>query len=286
MILSGTYLDRIVADVVDRVRERKMRRPQTTLESLPTPPGRASFAAAMRLPGISLIAEVKRASPSKGPIRLDLDVARTVAAYEKAGARAVSVLTEEDHFRGGMVDLEAAVAATALPVLRKDFVVDEYQIEEARAAGASAVLLIAALLPEPRLSELAAYAGAAGLDVLLEVHDRDELERALRQPDAIIGINNRDLRTFEVSLATTEVLAGWVPPDRLLVSESGIRRVADVERLRTWGVDGMLVGESLLRGDDVEVAVRELVGAASAGSGRSTRTDERSGREARKTGAI
>lgn len=264
-VVSGTYLDRIVADVVGRVRERKERRPQRLLESLPTPPGRPSFAEAMRLPGISLIAEVKRASPSKGPIRPELEVGHIVAAYERAGARAVSVLTEEDHFRGSLADLEAASVATSLPLLRKDFVVDEYQIEEARVAGASAVLLIAALLPDSRLSELAAYAAAAGLDVLLEVHDQAELQRALRQPGAIIGINNRDLRTFEVSLTTTEMLAGQVPRDRILVSESGIAGAADVERLRACGAAGMLVGESLLRRDDVEAAVRGLVGPAAAG---------------------
>lgn len=258
--MSGTYLDRIVVDVVRRLDERQSRRPLSHLCALPAPSARPSFAEAIKAPGMSLIAEVKRASPSKGPIRPDLEVAAVVAAYERAGARAVSVLTEQDHFHGGLADLEAAVAATSLPVLRKDFIVDEYQIEEARVAGASAVLLIAALLPDPRLGELVDSAARAGLDVLLEVHDSAELQRALMHPGVVIGINNRDLRTFEVRLDTTVDLARSVPPTRLLVSESGIGGRADVERLAAHGIDGVLVGESILRQDDVDQAVRGLIG--------------------------
>ncbi len=208
---------------------------------------------------MSLIAEVKRASPSKGPIRPGLEVGPLVRAYEAAGARAVSVLTEEDHFLGGPDDLRAAAAATQLPLLRKDFIVDAYQIHEARAWGADAVLLIAALLSDEELHRFAGLAVELGLDVLLEVHDRPEMIRALSLEMVIIGINNRDLRTFTVSLGVTLDLAGLVPPERLLVSESGIWTHADIVRLAACGVSGVLVGESLLRSPDVGVAVEELM---------------------------
>ncbi len=256
---TGTYLDRIVPSVIGRLEARKLALPLSTLEGLPRPASRASFVEAIRAPGMSLIAEIKRASPSKGPIRPLLDVSDIVGAYERGGARAISVLTEEDHFRGGLDDLQRAVSTGSLPVLRKDFVVDEYQIYEADVFGASAVLLIAGLLPDRRLEILASLAASLGLDVLLEVHDRDELGRALAVETAIIGVNNRDLRTFEVSLETTVRLASLVPPGRLLVGESGIATRADVERLEAYGVDGVLVGESLLRKPDVETAARELL---------------------------
>jgi indole-3-glycerol phosphate synthase len=256
---APTYLDRIVPAVLRRLEERKQNVPQEILESLPVPSGRASFAEAIRAPGVSLIAEVKRASPSKGPIRPGLDAGLLARAYEAAGARAISVLTEQDHFRGSLDDLRAAVDATGLPVLRKDFILDQYQIHEARACGASAVLLIAALLPDGELQRLAGLAADLGLDVLLEVHDRMELARALALDGVVIGVNNRDLRTFAVSLDTTVELAGLVPPERLLVGESGIWTRADVERLAASGVDGVLVGESLLRNPDIETAVGELI---------------------------
>ena len=264
---TGTYLDRIVPSVLQRLEARKRARPLSILEGLPGPTGRPSFAEAMREPGISLIAEVKRASPSKGPIRPSLDVGEIVGAYDRGGARALSVLTEQDHFRGSLDDLEQAVSASKLPVLRKDFIVDEYQIHEARVFGASAVLLIAGLLSDERLAGLAALADTLGLDVLFEVHDREELQRALPVETAIIGVNNRDLRTFEVSLGTTVELARLVPPGRLLVGESGISTRADVERLEACGVDGMLVGEGLLSARDVEWATRALLGSRRAALG-------------------
>jgi indole-3-glycerol phosphate synthase len=260
---TGMYLDRILPSVLHRLEARKRQVPPERLEALPTPL-RPSFVAALRAPGISLIAEVKRASPSKGPIRPELEVGPLVQAYEAAGARAISVLTEQDHFLGSPEDLRAAVAVTGLPVLRKDFILDGYQIHEARAWGASAVLLIAALLSDAALDRLTGLALDLGLDVLLEVHDRQEMTRTLRLKGAaperlVIGVNNRDLRTFAVSLETTMDLAGLVPPDRLLVSESGIWTHADVERLAARGVDGLLVGESLLREPDVGAAVRGLM---------------------------
>jgi indole-3-glycerol phosphate synthase len=256
---APTYLDRIVPAVLRRLDERKRRLPSAELKALTGPGPRPSFAAAVGAPGVSLIAEVKRASPSKGLIRPGLEVGPTVRAYEEAGARAVSVLTEEDHFHGSLDDLRAAAAGTGLPLLRKDFIVDTYQVQEARVFGASAVLLIASLLDDAELRSLAGLALDLGLDVLLEVHDELELARALAVDGAIIGVNNRDLRTFAVSLDTTVRLAGLVPPGRLLVGESGIRSHDDVARLASCGVDGVLVGESILRGAEVGAGVRALM---------------------------
>jgi len=266
------YLERIVPAVRRRLDERRA----LTSLTQPTVSGRSqsrrSLAQALSKPGISLIAEVKRASPSKGPIRPDLQVVELVRAYEAAGARAVSVLTEQDFFGGSLEDLRLAVASTGLPVLRKDFIFDEYQVYEAEAYGASAILLIAALLDDACLGRLAESAAARGLDVLLEVHDAAELERALAVEGAIIGVNNRDLRTFEVSLETTVGLAAAIPKGRLLVSESGIRDRHDVERLAGSGVDAVLVGESLLVTEDAGEAVRGLIGNAPAVAPRSKET--------------
>lgn len=259
MSATVTYLDRIMPAVRERLDERRGRLPLAELQALEAPSARPSFTSAISVPGVSLIAEVKRASPSKGPIRPDLEVRALVQAYEQAGARAVSVLTEQDHFLGSPDDLWAAVAATTLPVLRKDFIVDAYQVHEARVGGASAVLLIAALLDDGELRDLSGLAVRLDLDVLLEVHDEAELARALAVDCAIIGVNNRDLRTFAVSLETTERLTGLVPSGRLLVSESGIRDHADVVKLASLGVDGVLVGESLLREPDVGAAARALM---------------------------
>ena len=253
------YLDRIVPSVLGRLEERKRRVPLSQLEALVGPGVRSSFVHAIRAPGVSLVAEVKRASPSKGLIRPELEAGELAKTYEEAGAQAVSVLTEEEHFLGSPDDLRAAAAATRLPILRKDFILDEYQLYEAGAWGASAVLLIAALLPDQTLRRFARLAGDLGLDVLLEVHDRSEMVRALSVEGAIIGVNNRDLRTFAVELQTTFELADLVPADRLLVSESGIRTHADVVQLAACGVNGVLVGESLLRNPDVGIAVARLM---------------------------
>ena len=256
----GDYLERILPRVTSRLEERRAQRSLEALASMNATEARPSFAEAIGAEGVSVIAEVKRASPSKGPIRPDLEVGPLVADYEAAGAQAVSVLTEEDFFLGSLDDLGQAAASTSLPLLRKDFIVDEYQLREAKVYGASAVLLIAALLDDESLGLLAATAEELGLDVLLEVHDAAEMKRALAVDKAVIGINNRDLRTFEVSLETTERLAGLVPAGRLLVSESGIRTRADVERVARAGVDAVLVGESLLRGENPGAAIRSLLG--------------------------
>jgi indole-3-glycerol phosphate synthase len=256
---SPTYLDLIVPAVLRRLADRKRLLPQAELEGMPALGPRPPIVDALRAPGVSLIAEVKRASPSKGPIRPDLEVGAVVKAYEAAGARAISVLTEQDHFAGSLDDLRTAAANTGLPLLRKDFILDGYQIHEARVFGASAVLLIAALLDDAELEALSGLAGDLGLDVLLEVHDATEMTKALAVDGVIIGINNRDLRTFAVSLETTEQLAGLVPPGRLLVGESGIRDHDDIERLASFGVDAALVGESILRNADVGAAIEALM---------------------------
>ena len=255
---SRSYLEAILPDVRRRLEERKARVSGAELGRITPLPARRSFTGALRAPGVSIIAEVKRRSPSKGPIRPDLLVAPLVAAYQAGGAAAISVLTESDHFGGSLDDLGAAASSTSLPLLRKDFVIDPYQIHEARAHGASAVLLIAALLDDHEVRLLSDLATQLGLDVLLEVHDVTEMARALDLGAALIGINNRDLRTFEVSLETSLRLAELVPAGALLVSESGIERRADVERLAAAGVDAVLVGESLLRQEAVGQAVSLL----------------------------
>ncbi len=216
------------------------------------------FADAM--PG--LIAELKRASPSAGLIREEFEPGTLARTYERAGAACLSVLTEESEFRGSLADLRAARAATSLPVLRKDFILDPWQLYESRLAGADCVLLIMAALEQGLAVELAGLAASLGLDVLVEVHDEDELERALAYETRLIGINNRDLRTLRTDLATTVRLAGLVPPGHIVVSESGIRTHEDLVRLSEHGVTSFLVGESLLRQPDLGAATRALLGHA------------------------
>ncbi|MCP5056138.1 MAG: indole-3-glycerol phosphate synthase TrpC [bacterium] len=208
-----------------------------------------------------VIAEIKRRSPSKGEIRADFDPVEIARAYTAAGAAALSVLTDE-HFFGGSLDIFRAVrAVTALPLLRKDFVIDAYQIDEARAAGADAVLLIVSALDRSALERLSVHAGKLGMDVLVEVHDEAELDVAASIGADLIGVNNRNLRRFVTDLATTERLAPKVPRDAVLVSESGIFGPEDVKRLAAAGADALLVGESLMRETDVEGALLRLRGA-------------------------
>jgi indole-3-glycerol phosphate synthase len=210
--------------------------------------------------GIKLIAEVKKASPSKGVIREDFDPVRIAGAYQESGAACLSVLTEKKFFQGSLAYLGAIRKAVGLPLLRKDFIVDEYQIYEARAAGADAILLIAACLERRQLEDYLGIAGSLGLDVLVESHTGKELDRTLHAGARIVGINNRDLTSFTVSLQTTFDLLKDIPDDRIVVSESGIKSRDDVARLEQAGVDAVLVGESLMREKDIGKKVQELLG--------------------------
>lgn len=209
----------------------------------------------------SLIGEIKRASPSAGILRENFDPADLARAYERGGAKALSVLTDRCYFKGELDHLSMARNAVSLPVLRKDFILDELQLFEARAAGADAVLLIARLLSQEELCRLSGVSSALGMDVLVEVHDRTELAKALRSGAKLIGINNRDLASFQTNIETTLRLAGEVPDDVVLVSESGIKTREDLLRLRSAGVDAVLIGETFMRAEDVEAKVRELFGA-------------------------
>ncbi len=211
--------------------------------------------------GVSLIAEIKRASPSAGLIREDFDPPEIANAYERGGATCISVLTDREFFGGGPAYLRQVRRAVELPVLRKDFILDEMQVLEARALGSDAFLLIAAALEAVELEGLVETGRKLGMDALVEVHSAEELEQAVGAGADLIGINNRNLHTFEVSLEATEALADDVPEDAVLVAESGIRTAGDVRRLAECGVDAVLVGESLMRADDIESATRALAGA-------------------------
>ncbi len=219
------------------------------------------FAEALSRPGISLIAEHKRRSPSAGDIRPGSSCEEIVAAYERGGAAALSVLTEEAHFGGSLDDLRAARATTSLPILRKDFTVDPYMLYEARAAGADAVLLVVGSVPDGELANLLAGARELDLDAIVEVHRPEELEVALAIDADVIGINNRDLVDFSVDVARTFDLLPDIPAGKVVVSESGIVRREQIEELEGVGVDAVLVGETVMRADDPEAAVRGLLGA-------------------------
>jgi indole-3-glycerol phosphate synthase len=215
--------------------------------------------------GVRIIAEFKRRSPSAGTIRSDLSATEVAASYERGGACAISVLTDEPYFGGSILDLGAIRASTALPLLRKDFIIDEIQIYEAAAVGADAVLLIAAALDDAALARLRATAeDEFGLDAVVEVHTSEELHRAVMTGARIIGVNNRDLRTFRSSLKTSERLIAEAPRDRIMISESGLKDADDLRHLQTLGFRGFLIGEALMRAADPEAALRELIAAVEA----------------------
>ena len=266
--MIGGRLRAICAARAEDVARGRALRPLAALEAaLPAEPPRGFFRALARAAepgwaggGLGLIAEIKRASPSRGLIRADFDPAALARAYERGGATCLSVLTEERHFQGADGHLRAVRAAVGLPAIRKDFTVDPYQVVEARALGADAVLLILAAVSDTQAAEMEDAAMALGMDVLLEVHDEGELDRALALRSPLVGINNRDLATFEVDLGTAERLIPRIPPGRLAVAESGIARAADVDRLAAVGARAFLVGETLMRSADVATAAAALMG--------------------------
>ncbi len=268
---GASVLERILAETRAEVQRRKRELPLEQLgtalpagagaEGAPVPPApeRAHrFRDALRGEGVGVIAEFKRRSPSAGALHEAPDLEAIVGAYERGGAVAISVLTEGPNFGGALDDLRAARAACELPLLRKDFIVDGYQLHEALYAGADAVLLIVAALAQPELASLYDAARALGLDVLVEVHDRDELHRALALGAEIVGVNNRDLRDFSVDLARTEALMDEIPDGVTVVSESGIAGAEQLRRLQQRGVHAVLVGETLMRAPDPAAALTQL----------------------------
>jgi len=252
------------ADRLERGRRAHQELRAASARQSPPRPFLAALRDAHVRDGVALIAEIKRASPSKGLLRGGLQPGPTARLYEACGAAAVSVLTEERWFQGSLDDLREARAATSLPILRKDFLSEEWEIWEARAAGADAVLLIAAALEPDRLRALAEEARSAGMDALIEVHDGDELRAALETSPTLIGINNRNLATFQVTLDTTEQLAPRVPKGIFLVSESGIADGGDVRRVLNAGAHAILVGESLVKDADPTARIHELLGRSQA----------------------
>ena len=266
---TQTFLSTIVASTRSIVAASKMSTSLADLERRATQPHPRAWAAALRRQaalGPAVIAEVKKASPSKGLIRADFDPAFIARRYRAGGAAALSVLTDEPYFQGSLRNLELASAAVPLPCLRKDFIVDEYQIVEARAHRADAILLIAAALTNGEMKHLAAVAEGFSLDVLVEVHTAEELDRVL---DSLgdtgaqaIGVNNRDLKTFEVTLETSLALIDRIPPTVVRVTESGISTATDIARLRTAGFNAFLIGESLMRQPDPGAALKDLLAQA------------------------
>lgn len=262
--MSGTILDRICDEKRRQVAENKSRRPIQELlkrakDQAPPRGFAAALTAKVEATGLGLIAEIKKASPSAGLIRPDFKPSQLARAYAHGGAACLSVLTDQKFFQGSDGDLGEARSACELPVIRKDFMVDPYQVVEARALGADCILLIIGALPDDELANMESIAQGYGMDVLLEVHDEAELERALKLKSPLIGINNRDLKTMKTDLGTTERLTPKVPADRQIVCESGIESPVDIKRMVATGARRFLIGESLMKRPDVEMATKVLL---------------------------
>ncbi len=254
-------LDQIVADKRIEVARRKARvSPVEFRRRAEAAPEARDFAAAVNRDHVALIAEIKRASPSSGEIRTDANPHQIAGIYAENGAAAVSVLTDQKYFHGDLNSLKAARAGCGIPLLRKDFIIDEYQVYESRALQADAILLIVRILDDAQLRAFRLLAKSLGMAALVETHDERELERALKSDAHILGINNRNLDDFSIDLGTTERLGPTVPDGRIVVSESGVRSRADVERAARAGADAVLIGEALMRGEDVGARVREFTG--------------------------
>jgi indole-3-glycerol phosphate synthase len=254
-------LDRIVSDNLQELEDKKCRLPIGELKKWASgQPPALDLASVLRGDGIKLIAEVKKASPTRGVIRSDFDPVEIAKIYDGNGAAAVSVLTEAKHFQGSLDHLkDIREALPKLPLLRKDFIVDPYQVYESRAYGADSLLLIVAILKPETLQELLQLSHELGMSCLVEVHSEAEVEISLKSQANIIGINNRDLKTFSLDIATTERLRPLIPLDRIVVSESGIKERTDIDKLRRLGIDAVLIGESLMSAPDIAARMRELL---------------------------
>ncbi len=256
--MAKTILDKIVADKKREVTLQKRAVPFSALKEILAQHKPLDFKSVISGNGIKLIAEIKKASPSKGLLCPDFKPAEMAQVYEKSGAAAISVLTEINHFQGSLEHLKDIREKVNLPLLRKDFIFDEYQVYETAISGADALLLIAAILNQKQLANLLNLSHNLGMACLVEIHDKSELEKALQSGAEIIGINNRDLKTFETDIETTRNLRYFIPRGKIVVSESGIKNHDDIKRLESWGVNAALVGETLVTAQDIRGRIKEL----------------------------